>query len=246
MKRPPLWSLLAAALPLAGIAGYELWNLQRDPPLQSNTAANLSEHEAIQLDDEEEEADGGACWQSSECHPETVFAPTGERMLRRGRYCKKRDGECESRGKCAWNPVIVLDDLDPVCGCDGKTYGNSTHAATHGINVLHDGECPGAPFQRPALSSRGFDPRSVLAPLADAARLAGEKCSRHAGPTGRGQALVTFDASGRTSDVLIQGALAGTAVGACVERQFRKVVVPPFEGQPVSIRKSFFVEAVVH
>ncbi|NVO30514.1 Kazal-type serine protease inhibitor domain-containing protein [Hymenobacter lapidiphilus] len=32
---------------------------------------------------------------------------------------------------------------DPVCGCDGKTYGNACQATNAGVTSSTPGECPG-------------------------------------------------------------------------------------------------------
>ncbi len=56
-------------------------------------------------------------------------------------YCKKPPSDCESIGECAFSPGLCPKNYDPVCGCDGETYGNACLAAVAGINVEHEGEC---------------------------------------------------------------------------------------------------------
>jgi hypothetical protein len=167
-------------------------------------------------------------------------------MLRPGKYCRKPAGDCDGKGQCAWIPAEVLDYMDPVCGCDGNTHSNPTYAASRGVNVAHDGECPGAPLEASPPSPRRFDTRLVLGPLNDAAKDAGRGCYHQGDATGVGHAVVTFEASGRVSSVVIHGALAGTKVGTCIERHFRAVAIPPFEGKPVSVGKAFFVGPAVN
>jgi len=56
--------------------------------------------------------------------------------------CKKTMGDCEGQGICQPRPEACIMLLDPVCGCNGKTYGNECIAESAGENVAFDGECP--------------------------------------------------------------------------------------------------------
>jgi len=58
-----------------------------------------------------------------------------------GFFCQTATGDCGGVATCAEIPAGCPKNLDPVCGCDGKTYGNACEAAAAQMSVAHGGEC---------------------------------------------------------------------------------------------------------
>jgi Kazal-type serine protease inhibitor domain/Pacifastin inhibitor (LCMII) len=63
-----------------------------------------------------------------------------------GLFCQHQPGAlcgaADAPGECVLIPEVCADIFAPVCGCDGKTYGNACEAAASLTGIFENGACP--------------------------------------------------------------------------------------------------------
>lgn len=62
-------------------------------------------------------------------------------------------------------------------------------------------------------------------------------------PTGEGHVIVTYSPNGKADYANVDsGPFAGTPTATCIESQYKRTRVPPFDGTPISVGKKFKFE----
>ncbi len=62
----------------------------------------------------------------------------------KGLWCQNPAGQCkvfDGQGKCDVIPRFCTRQFQPVCGCDGKTYGNDCERRMARVQLNHVGRC---------------------------------------------------------------------------------------------------------
>ena len=107
-----------------------------------------------------------------------------------------------------------------------------------------EGKKPAPVAEQPQVDDVGgeFDKAAASAALGAAAATAAG-CRKEGDPTGVAVVHVTFSNAGRATRALVEGPpFAGTATGGCIAETLRRVKVPPYGGDRVTVTKRVVIQ----
>jgi hypothetical protein len=154
-RRSIVWVVSFLMVALAGWAGArraaaaDLSSILEAPCAQTQIAAVAApdwaeqgtESGAMGTEAGMEKPAGKSCTTNGQCHDTKM-------------WCSKPNGHCKGKGECMGKPDVCPDVVDPVCGCNGKTYNNECMAHRAGVNVSHTGKCkPHKAAKKPAAAA---------------------------------------------------------------------------------------------
>lgn len=94
----------------------------------------------------------------------------------------------------------------------------------------------------PAAPAGPFDRAAASAALGRAASEA-SACRRDGDPSGMAAVTITYSPSGRVTTATVAGPpFSGTPTGGCIAATFRKAMIPPFEGELVTVKKTVTIQ----
>jgi hypothetical protein len=107
----------------------------------------------VSVDHEGECGDPGALQLGDACGG---FRPVGSPECDTGLFCQHQAGAlcgaADAPGECVLIPDFCAEIFDPVCGCDGQTYGNACEAAANLTGIFELGACePRCPESCPVI-----------------------------------------------------------------------------------------------
>ncbi len=166
---------------------------------------------------------------SGEARPDSANAAAGETKTDEKKEVSEED---RKRYEEAQKKAEEEKAKTTAAGTDGKTEAKKDEKPAEKKEEKKEAAGGGgAPFNKGA----------AISALASAAAAA-SGCKRPDGPTGSGRVTVTFMPSGRATGANVSGGgFGGTSVGGCVASVFRRAKIPPFDGDPVTVSKSFTI-----
>jgi len=129
---------------------------------------------------------------------------------------------------------VVAPEAKPPASADSTL---APPTATGSTVPAHPAPAPTATEKRPA----PLQPFNSSAAAERLSRAASEvsRCATAKGPSGPGRVTVKFATSGQITSATVSAPYQGTSAGDCVAKTFRKVSVPAFDGNTVTLSKSF-------